>query len=79
MSRIIKKWQILKQYKPQQKPGSYDLYYMVDCDYTIGDWIESQDKDLWVMYGSRHQSIYWVNEKLLTILIITWPDPDIVL
>lgn len=79
MSRIIKKWQILKDYKPVQMPGTYDMYYLVDCDYTIGDWIETQEKILWQQYGSRHQSIYWVNEKVLTLIMLKWPDPDIVL
>jgi hypothetical protein len=47
-------------------------WYRLNCRYWFGDWIETQDKNLWEAYGGRHRAIYHVREELMTIINLRW-------
>jgi hypothetical protein len=47
-------------------------WYRLNCSYWFGDWIETQDKELWQAYGERHRAIYIVREDLMTLIRLKW-------
>ena len=47
-------------------------WYRISCSYWFGDWIETQDKELWRAHGSRHRAIYTVREDLMTLIRLKW-------
>lgn len=48
------------------------MWYRIQCSYWFGDWIETQDKSLWRIYGGRHRAIYIVREDLMTLIKLKW-------
>jgi len=73
MVRLKKRWYKVES-TPKQLPGTTEMYWLIDCDYTIGVWIETSDKHYWRSPVGHHLGIYWVNEQLLTIIALQWPD-----
>lgn len=45
-------------------------WYLLDCRYAFGDWIEKHDNRLWRMQGRPHQARYWVHEKLMGLILM---------
>ena len=76
MKQIIN-WTVISK-SARQMPGTNKLFWMVDCSYDIGDWIESNNTSEWEIQGQYQQSKYWVSEQLLMILAIKFPRRDIV-
>lgn len=47
-------------------------WYRIQTSYWFGDWIETQDKNLWRTHGGRHRAIYIVREELMTLIQLKW-------
>lgn len=47
-------------------------WYRLNCSYWFGDWIETQDDNLWEPYGAPHRAIYIVREELMTLIKLKW-------
>jgi hypothetical protein len=47
-------------------------WYRIQTSYWFGDWIETQDRELWKTYGGRHRAIYIIREELMTIIQLQW-------
>ncbi len=45
-------------------------WYLLDCRYQFGDWIETHDNKLWKIEGSYHRARYWVHEKLMSLILL---------
>lgn len=45
-------------------------WYLLDCRYAFGDWIEQHDNRLWRMQGQPHRARYWVHEKLMSLILL---------
>lgn len=45
-------------------------WFLLDCRYSFGDWIESNDAQLWKVEGQYHHGRYWVHEALMTIILL---------
>lgn len=45
-------------------------WYLLDCRYAFGDWIETHDNKLWRMQGQPHRARYWVHEKLMSLILL---------
>lgn len=45
-------------------------WYLLDCRYAFGDWIEQHDQQLWRVHGSYHYGRYWVHEKLMSLILL---------
>lgn len=45
-------------------------WYLLDCRYAFGDWIETQDTKLWRVEGAYHHCRYWVDEKLMSLILL---------
>lgn len=72
-------WTVTSKHAHQMTAGdTAKLFWIVDCTYDIGDWIESNDASEWKIQGQYHQGKYWVSEQLLTMLAIKFPRRDIV-
>jgi hypothetical protein len=58
---------------PKQKVGTYEMFWPIKCSYVVGDWIETQEVNLWAIIGQHHQSNYIISEQLLVILNLKYP------
>ena len=47
-------------------------WFILNCSYWFGDWIEEQDESLWEAYGASHRAIYHVREELYAIILLRW-------
>lgn len=45
-------------------------WYLLDCRYAFGDWIEQHDSKLWKIHGAYHRGRYWVHEKLMSLILL---------
>lgn len=70
---IIKKWVRTGNIKPKQRCGTVDLFYLVEADAEVKDWIVEQEQSLWIFQEGWYGN-YWVDEKLLVLMTIKWPD-----
>lgn len=43
-------------------------WYRLNCSFWFGDWIETQDKNVWEIYGDQHRAIYIVREDFMTLI-----------
>lgn len=71
---LITRWRFLGNRK-RQLPNTYDMYSLIQCDSDVAEWIEAQEKILWHREETSANSfIYWINEKMITLLILSWPQ-----
>jgi hypothetical protein len=47
-------------------------WFILNCSYWFGDWIEEQDESLWEAYGASHRAMYLVREELYAIILLRW-------
>ncbi len=45
-------------------------WYLLDCRYQFGDWIEQHDNKLWKIEGAYHRARYWVHEQLMGLILM---------
>lgn len=45
-------------------------WYLLDCRYQFGDWIEQHSNKLWKVQGAYHRGRYWVHEKLMSLILM---------
>lgn len=45
-------------------------WFLLDCRYSFGDWIEQHSNKLWRMEGLPHRARYWVHEKLMSLILL---------
>ena len=60
---------------PQDRSNIYTddnsvTWYLLDCRYQFGDWIEKHDNQLWKVEGPYHRARYWVHEKLMAYILM---------
>ena len=66
MMEIPEPYQYIGDGRPLLRNG--ELWYLLDCRYTYGDWIETHSPNLWQVHGQPHHAEYWVNERLMTLI-----------
>lgn len=45
-------------------------WFLLDCRYSFGDWVEQHSNQLWKMEGRPHRARYWVHEKLMSLILL---------
>jgi len=45
-------------------------WFLLDCRYSFGDWIEQHSNKLWKMEGRPHRARYWVHEQLMSLILL---------
>lgn len=73
MTKATKGWEY-----PQDRNTLCNIYkdeqgvdwYLLDCRYSFGDWIEQHSNKLWKVEGQYHRARYWVHEKLMSLILL---------
>jgi len=70
---IIKHWVRENNTNPKQRVGTEYMFQLISASNEVYDWITTQDRDLWIEPKNRGDSL-WVDEKLIVIMLMKWPD-----
>lgn len=54
------------------------IFWLVDCTFDIGRWIEIHDKAEWEVSGPYYRSKYLISEELILLLALAHPRRDII-
>jgi len=71
MSTVKKGWEYPQDVQCNVRKDEHGVdWYLLDCRYQFGDWIEQHDNELWKVHGAYHRARYWVHEKLMSLILL---------